>query len=297
MWLISAQIGIPYLNKNKQKAANLADAAPQKLVKFRTRLDEKKKMSTVFIGILVLFVTTIRCDDHTKRCVNRCLQTKNNNLDIYLEYKKAVLQVPMMMTSPPSLPGNTLERHLRHLVSAAVSLRDFQVEPVEESCSSFNFNKTRNNIKCKPRPFILDVVSSQGKVFPDKILTKQCAGFCTGNKRCAPTKTVNVSTSVQILLADRRVRCSTILVPRDVKCKCQCATSRMDCNRNQAFDRNSCVCACTNKNEEKHCYTKIEKFRLHMWDPKTCSCVCRTEQPCSTGKIWDKILCRCSKKT
>lgn len=83
-------------------------------------------------------------------------------------------------------------------------------------------------------------------MFPNKVLTKQCAGFCKGNTVCSAVKAKNVSFSVQVLQEDGTTQCSTILVPQDIKCKCKCAITEKSCTSLQAFNKSVCACECSN---------------------------------------------------
>ncbi|KAL1506663.1 hypothetical protein ABEB36_005987 [Hypothenemus hampei] len=261
--------------------------------------------------VLVIFTIILKGlkSDNAKSCFHKCLDNSvtsnpNSNIDVYLEYKKATIKVVIPTEKRISsidpfgdkIPG-TLNYQGKHKniwkrdtnKIDEVSLRDFQVNPEQVQCSEHTFN--RKEIKCKPRNVIVTVVSTEAKIYPNKVLVKQCSGYCGGNRNCVATLTRDKSVSVT-LMQNNVTKCGKISVPEDVKCKCRCAIKKKDCNPKQLFDRKTCSCRCASSEEKDRCRT----LKNHYWDPSNCTCSCK-EGSCTTGAIWDKTLCRCSKKT
>ncbi|ENN79029.1 hypothetical protein YQE_04515, partial [Dendroctonus ponderosae] len=261
-------------------------------------------------------------------CHQKCLAIKQpnypDNINIYFEYRRAVLKVPAVRNPPSSrvyrlsngkiIPGMLnydTQRHtffwkrkVRGIVAKTneVTLREYRVEPQEAMCKSAEVRSTKNAVKCKPRPFILDLVSDEGQLIPDKAATQLCMGFC--NKRlkvpkiCKSVKYENVSVPVQVLRKNRHSYCSTVLVPKDIKCSCQCAIGADSCTSKQTFSKKTCSCNCR-KEEKTQCERKIDEERrmrgtsIHYWDSKSCSCECSPKTNCTTGLVWNESMCRC----
>ncbi|XP_060531513.1 balbiani ring protein 3-like isoform X2 [Cylas formicarius] len=223
-------------------------------------------------------------------------QHHKNSGNIYLEYKTGVINVPVKMHESREEP---LPVSISDTVPLSMRL-PFEVDPVagiNVQCKSKEFRtqlrEVRRKIKCTPRPMIVDVVSTEGKVIPNKILTKQCTGWCSGKKVCISDATINISLSVQVILDNRRIKCARILVREDKKCRCGCEEPKKPCTSVQIFDDRNCKCVCANNKEYTHCLRKINMTKLHKWNFDTCLCECSSELPCTTGTLWDKTHCRC----
>uniref|UniRef100_A0AAR5P847 Platelet-derived growth factor (PDGF) family profile domain-containing protein n=1 Tax=Dendroctonus ponderosae TaxID=77166 RepID=A0AAR5P847_DENPD len=235
-------------------------------------------------------------------CHQKCLAIKQpnypDNINIYFEYRRAVLKVPAVRNPPSS----RVYRLSNGKIIPEVTLREYRVEPQEAMCKSAEVRSTKNAVKCKPRPFILDLVSDEGQLIPDKAATQLCMGFC--NKRlkvpkiCKSVKYENVSVPVQVLRKNRHSYCSTVLVPKDIKCSCQCAIGADSCTSKQTFSKKTCSCNCR-KEEKTQCERKIDEERrmrgtsIHYWDSKSCSCECSPKTNCTTGLVWNESMCRC----
>ncbi|XP_066146630.1 uncharacterized protein [Euwallacea fornicatus] len=263
-------------------------------------------------------------------CYEKCMSERvrrdpQSNINIFLEYQKAEITVPTLpkvktygvdkFTNVKRLPGMNhyphqpqreniyWPRHSRAIIEGKyeVNLREsYIVDPVKgnKGCISKSLKKITSKVKCKPRPVIVELTPTSGKIVFNKVLTKRCSGFCSHGQECTAIHTQNTSVSVIVLTSEGMSQCATVMVPIHVRCKCQCRITEKDCNSQQKYNKQSCSCRCSNEGDKTDCINRKPAGKF-SWNEKTCACECKkSEKPqCTTGTVWDENQCKCSKKS
>ncbi|XP_066252917.1 uncharacterized protein [Euwallacea similis] len=279
----------------------------------------------LFLGWFTAMVKSAQNGYCYEKCMNeRVRRDPQSNINIFLEYQKAEIKVPTPsrvkmygmseFTNGNRLPGMNhyphepqgeniySPRHSRAIIEGKheVNLREsYIVDPVEgnKGCKSKSLKKTASRVKCKPRPIIVDLIPTSGKIIYNKVLTKRCSGFCSNNQECMAVETQNTSVSVMMLTSEGTSQCSTVVIPIHIKCKCRCRITEKDCNLPQKYHKQSCSCRCSNERDKTDCMNRKPAGKF-SWNETTCSCECKRaqKQQCTTGTFWDKNQCKCSKK-
>ncbi|XP_066252922.1 balbiani ring protein 3-like isoform X7 [Euwallacea similis] len=249
----------------------------------------------LFLGWFTAMVKSAQNGYCYEKCMNeRVRRDPQSNINIFLEYQKAEIKVP----TPSRVKMYGMSEFTNGNRLPEVNLREsYIVDPVEEGCKSKSLKKTASRVKCKPRPIIVDLIPTSGKIIYNKVLTKRCSGFCSNNQECMAVETQNTSVSVMMLTSEGTSQCSTVVIPIHIKCKCRCRITEKDCNLPQKYHKQSCSCRCSNERDKTDCMNRKPAGKF-SWNETTCSCECKRaqKQQCTTGTFWDKNQCKCSKK-
>ncbi|XP_066146637.1 uncharacterized protein [Euwallacea fornicatus] len=232
-------------------------------------------------------------------CYEKCMSERvrrdpQSNINIFLEYQKAEITVPTL----PKVKTYGVDKFTNVKRLPEVNLREsYIVDPVK-GCISKSLKKITSKVKCKPRPVIVELTPTSGKIVFNKVLTKRCSGFCSHGQECTAIHTQNTSVSVIVLTSEGMSQCATVMVPIHVRCKCQCRITEKDCNSQQKYNKQSCSCRCSNEGDKTDCINRKPAGKF-SWNEKTCACECKkSEKPqCTTGTVWDENQCKCSKKS
>ena len=149
------------------------------------------------------------------------------------------------------------------------------------------------NLKCMPRPKILDVNKGVGEAlfYPHNVLVNKCSGSCDTldnpmTKLCVPNliKTVNMQVHNFFMMLNE-----TRNVLWNESCKCVCKLNSSVCHNKQIWNGDTCRCAC---NED---FAGIINCTIGFtWNPSTCECQCDTL--CKPGQYLDHKNCVCKNK-
>ncbi|XP_018571614.1 balbiani ring protein 3-like isoform X2 [Anoplophora glabripennis] len=246
----------------------------------------------------LLLLLTLFFAEEVFSCQWVCIDKKNNIKKHYFDKNKLKLEYSMPVIDIAAAARIDKKRNSA-LPEVTLRMPAFDVEPLEANCDNKGFTKVLKEInrktKCSPRDTIVDLIYEGAKVVPNKVTTKLCTGVCSGSKTCLSVARRNISISVRTILNDGKVQCSTVLVPEDTKCRCDCDMSQSHCLESQAFDKKFCKCKCVNDREYFNCMNKIINHtpKKHWWNKNTCTCECLSEKVCTTGTIWNKNECKC----
>lgn len=156
--------------------------------------------------------------------------------------------------------------------------------------------------KCMPelQPVPLKPDNESGTIYyPTCARIKRCGGCCSHSLlSCQPTATEVRNFQVIVTAIDHGtglIYKGKRIVPLEehTKCKCDCRIKPEHCTEKQAYVPGECKCVCTNTDEAEKC---LKNNDVKLWDPKLCTCLCRTIQDCSTGFYFDQNTCRCERK-
>ncbi|PSN42628.1 hypothetical protein C0J52_08681 [Blattella germanica] len=159
-----------------------------------------------------------------------------------------------------------------------------------------NFMENRNNVKCKPHDVIIPINTGEvGYIYePTHVSVKKCSGTCKDNTSCVKDETKITKISVRKLHPDSGgSECGLVEVEEDVSCQCSCTVTENDCNENQMYLPDYCMCKCM---KDKDMTEECEKSQ-RLWDPARCDCFCKDEdtakQRCSSMQYFNRMKCKC----
>ena len=172
------------------------------------------------------------------------------------------------------------------LMNLAISLFSIIKTKVLECVSVFN-------LKCMPRPKILDVNEGVGEAlfYPYNVLVNKCSGSCnTFNNPIAKLRIPGIVTRVNMQVYNFLMNLNeTRNVLWHESCKCVCKLISSVCNNKQIWNGDTCSCDC---NEDFAGIINCTK--RYTWNPSTCECQC--DMWCKPGQYLDHENCVCKNK-
>ena len=149
------------------------------------------------------------------------------------------------------------------------------------------------NIKCMPRPKILDVNEGVGEAlfYPYNVLVNKCSGSCdTINNPMAKLCVPNIIKRINMKVYNFLMRLNeTRNVSWHESCKCVCKLNSSVCNNKQIWNSDTCRCDC-----DEDFANIINCIKRYMWNPSTCECQC--DMWCKPGQYLDHKNCICKNK-
>ncbi|XP_017853456.1 vascular endothelial growth factor A isoform X2 [Drosophila busckii] len=154
--------------------------------------------------------------------------------------------------------------------------------------------------RCSPQPTIVELKPSSegdhtsGNVYFSPACTRvnRCNGCCGSTLiSCQPTQTELVKMRVRQMKDGVRDGFAIVDVEQHLDCKCDCRIKAEDCNAYQEYRKDLCRCECQNTDARQKC---LEQSEHKYWDDANCTCVCRYNQSCTTGTVFDETLCKCT---
>ncbi|KAJ8928562.1 hypothetical protein NQ314_018880 [Rhamnusium bicolor] len=250
------------------------------------------------VKLLLVIVISLFFINGILTCQWVCIDKKNNIKKHYFNKRKLKVEYSMPIIEVPA-PERSVWKPNFSIPEVTLRMPAFEVEPLQVNCKSKQFTKTVKEItkktKCEPRETIVDIVYDGAKVVPNKVSTKLCTGVCSGAKTCVSVESRNISLAVRTILSNEQIQCSTVMVPEDIKCKCDCDIKQSDCLPTQIFEKKFCKCKCVNEDEYLNCLNKIKHSptKKYTWNKETCACQCVHEKICTTGTVWNRNECKC----
>lgn len=155
---------------------------------------------------------------------------------------------------------------------------------------------------CRFRPTLVHLPApayGNGFIFPSCATVNRCSGCCgVSNVECKPLAVVKVQVDYYHFQPDGSYTETSTQVDEHLGCDCQCSQTADSCLKTQYFNTGLCQCECTTQNQEYALDCPLKGN--FQYDPKTCSCVCKTIRHCDDPNFqWsDKdCTCVCKKKT
>ncbi|XP_016986734.1 vascular endothelial growth factor C [Drosophila rhopaloa] len=153
---------------------------------------------------------------------------------------------------------------------------------------------------CSPQPTIVELkppAEDEANFYYSPSCTRinLCNGCCASTLlSCQPTDVEQVQ--LRVRKVDRtatsgRRPLTIITVEQHTQCRCDCRTKEEDCNVYQSYRKDLCRCECHNTDARDKC---LEQAESKYWVDDNCTCVCRYNQSCTTGTVFDETLCKCT---
>ncbi|KAH8240446.1 hypothetical protein KR038_002603 [Drosophila bunnanda] len=153
---------------------------------------------------------------------------------------------------------------------------------------------------CSPQPTIVELKppgEEEANYYytPSCTRISRCNGCCGSTLiSCQPTETEIVQ--LRVRKVDRaatggRRPFAIVSVEQHKACRCDCRTKAEDCNVYQSYRKDLCRCECHNLDARDKC---LEQVDTKYWDDANCTCVCRYNQSCTTGTVFDETQCKCT---
>ncbi|XP_017113139.1 vascular endothelial growth factor C [Drosophila elegans] len=153
---------------------------------------------------------------------------------------------------------------------------------------------------CSPQPTIVELMPpaedrANYYYMPACTRISRCNGCCGSTLiSCQPTEVEQVQ--LRVRKVDRaatsgRRPFTIVTVEQHTACRCDCRTKAEDCNVYQSYIKDLCRCECHNTDARDKC---LEQADSKYWVDDNCSCVCRYNQSCTTGTVFDETLCKCT---
>ncbi|XP_016967053.1 vascular endothelial growth factor C [Drosophila biarmipes] len=153
---------------------------------------------------------------------------------------------------------------------------------------------------CSPQPTIIELkppAEDEANYYYMPACTRisRCNGCCGSTLiSCQPTEVEQVQ--LRVRKVDRaattgRRPFTIITVEQHTQCRCDCRTKAEDCNVYQSYRKDLCRCECHNTDARDKC---LEQAENKYWVDDNCTCVCRYNQSCTTGTVFDETQCKCT---
>ncbi|XP_017009891.2 uncharacterized protein Pvf1 [Drosophila takahashii] len=153
---------------------------------------------------------------------------------------------------------------------------------------------------CSPQPTIVELkppAEDEANYYYMPACTRisRCNGCCGSTLiSCQPTEVEQVQ--LRVRKVDRaatsgRRPFTIITVEQHTQCRCDCRTKAEDCNVYQSYRKDLCRCECHNTDARDKC---LEQAENKYWVDDNCTCVCRYNQSCTTGTVFDETQCKCT---
>ena len=144
------------------------------------------------------------------------------------------------------------------------------------------------NEKCKVRPEIVNINSSNPIFYPFSIKTNKCNGNCNNINdpyaiTCIPDTVKNLNVKVFNLMT---LTNETRHIKWHETCKCICRLDEVICNSKQWWNKYKCRCECKELIDKGVCHKRF------ILNPSNCEC----DKSCNTGEYLDYSNCKCRKK-
>ncbi|XP_017028669.1 uncharacterized protein Pvf1 isoform X1 [Drosophila kikkawai] len=183
---------------------------------------------------------------------------------------------------------------------------DYDVSGEISSKENFKRSVTRSAVRnatpasCSPQPTIVELKppgEEEANYYytPSCTRISRCNGCCGSTLiSCQPTETEIVQ--LRVRKVDRaatggRRPFAIVSVEQHKACRCDCRTKAEDCNVYQSYRKDLCRCECHNLDARDKC---LEQADSKYWDDANCTCVCRYNQSCTTGTVFDETQCKCT---
>lgn len=150
---------------------------------------------------------------------------------------------------------------------------------------------------CKFRPTLVHLPAppyGRGFIFPSCATVNRCSGCCgVSNLECKPVGVTKVQVDYYHFQPNGSYTETSRLVDEHLGCACQCSQTADSCLKTQFLNPGLCQCECLPQNQEDalDCPQKGN----FQYDPKTCSCVCKTVRHCDhdPNLRWSDEDCAC----
>ena len=144
------------------------------------------------------------------------------------------------------------------------------------------------NEKCKVRPEIVNINSSNPIFYPFSIKTNKCNGNCNNINdpyaiTCVPDTVKNLNVKVLNLMT---LTNETRHIKWHETCKCIWRLDEVICNSKQRWNKYKCRCECKELIDKGVCHKRF------ILNPSNCEC----HKSCNTGEYLDYSNCKCRKK-
>lgn len=154
---------------------------------------------------------------------------------------------------------------------------------------------------CRFRPTLIHLPApayGNGFIFPSCATVNRCSGCCgVSNLGCKPVAVDKVQVDYYHVQPDGSYTITSTQVDEHLGCACQCSQTADSCLKTQYFNPGLCQCECLPQNQEYAMDCPLKGN--FQFDPKTCSCVCKTIRHCDDPNLqWsdEDCTCVCKKK-
>ncbi|XP_066924350.1 uncharacterized protein [Clytia hemisphaerica] len=148
---------------------------------------------------------------------------------------------------------------------------------------------TLPNAECMPRETVVSIDSPRYALKPSKVLLHRCDGsfddLTPALKSCVKNESVTLNVKVQnIFMLTNEI----VELENHTTCKQQCVFDGSQCNKNQKWDAENCLCVCDHNK-------RFQCPEHHIWEPNLCQCVCNRACPFKRHYL-DQEDCTCTCK-
>ncbi|XP_039294685.1 uncharacterized protein LOC111046185 isoform X2 [Nilaparvata lugens] len=151
---------------------------------------------------------------------------------------------------------------------------------------------------CQPEVRAVEIfkkASRQVVRVPSCIRIERCGGCCQHELlSCQPSEEEIVNFEVNLFTYGnggfKPIGKEIVPVKRHLKCEFKCKVKKHHCTPMQEYIADGCKCVCRNIDSKEKC---LQESKVKVWDPKNCSCQCRTVTECSSGEFFSNLTCLC----